>query len=104
MSFFAWVLSGLYICNMNLKLTKNMKKLLLVVIVVAVAVFATKSACQKEKLNDVVLENVEALADQEWEDGKFHVCIGSGKVDCYNGDKVERQYSFMSIGNEYETE
>lgn len=86
------------------EIKKNMKKLLLVIMVLAVAVFATKSACQKEKLNDVVLENVEALADQEWEDGKFHVCIGSGKVDCYNGDKVERQYSFMSIGNEYETE
>lgn len=79
-----------------------MKKLLLVVIVVAA--FATKSVCQKEKENDVVLENVEALADQEWEDGKFHVCIGSGKVDCFNGDKVERQDSFMSLGDEYETE
>ena len=58
----------------------------------------------RKKINDVVLDNVEALAIPEWEDGCTYLCIGSGKVDCYNGDKVERQDSFMSIGNEYETE
>ena len=81
-----------------------MKKSLLIVMVVAVAVFVTKSACQREKVNDVVLENVEALADPEWGDGCTYFCYGAGKVDCYDGTKVERQDSFMSIGNEYETE
>lgn len=81
-----------------------MKKSFLIVMAVAMTAFVTKSACQKEKVNDVVLENVEALAIPEWGDGGTYFCIGSGKVDCYDGTKVERQDSFMSLGDEYETE
>lgn len=81
-----------------------MKKSFLIVMAVAMAVFVTKSAYQKEKVNDVVLKNVEALATFEWEDGGIYYCTGSGKVDCFNGVKVERQDSFMSLGDEYETE
>lgn len=81
-----------------------MKKLLMVVMVVSVAVYVSKSTSRKESENDVMLENVEALAVPEWGDGGVYFCYGSGKVDCYDGTKVERQDSFMSIGNEYETE
>lgn len=38
------------------------------------------------------LKNIEALAEDEGEDGRLAICIGTGKVDCpedkYTADKV----------------
>jgi len=82
-------------------------KMIKIAFVVAIAFVSGINVFNAQKLavlSDVAMENVEALAIPEWGDGGTYFCIGSGKVDCYDGTKVERQDSFMSLGDEYETE
>ena len=64
-----------------------MKKLGMWAVVALVAFLVGKSAKPENKpVNDVVVKNVEALADVV-ESGSIVSCYGSGKVDCL-GDKV----------------
>ena len=84
-----------------------MKVLKMTVLAMVVAVSGMNiynSQVESKNVDHLTLENVEALAIPEWGDGGTYFCIGSGKVDCYDGTKVERQDSFMSLGDEYETE
>ena len=55
---------------------------------VAVVATSFQSYLGKNKLGDLMLENIDALADDEWGDNV--VCFGSGTVDCpINHVKVE---------------
>ena len=42
---------------------------------------------QDSGTDPLLLENVEALADGEYEQGV--ICIGYGSLDCPNGEKVD---------------
>lgn len=58
-----------------------MKKKILFFSLLLVAAFASFQFSNKhENLNDLMLENIEALASDEWE-GRIN-CIGTGTVDC----------------------
>lgn len=58
-----------------------MKKKILFFSLLLVAAFASFQFSNKhENLNDLMLENIEALASDEWE-GRIS-CIGTGTVDC----------------------
>lgn len=58
-----------------------MKKKILLFSLLLVAAFASFQFSNKhENLNDLMLENIEALASDEWE-GRIN-CIGTGTVDC----------------------
>lgn len=65
------------------------KKILFVgLLLAAVAAVSFQSYSGKDKLGDLVLENIDALADGEW--GDTAVCFGTGSVDCpINHVKVE---------------
>ena len=79
-----------------------MKYLCMVGVLVLAIVIAAKSGSNERVLSDIMLENIEALSQTE--DNKRYICYGSGKVECVNGDKVEVQYEFWSLGDEEETE
>ncbi len=58
-----------------------MKKKILFFSLLLVASFASFQFSNKhENLNDLMLENIEALASDEW--STTPVCFGSGTVDC----------------------
>lgn len=58
-----------------------MKKKILFFSLLLVASFASFQFSNKhENLNDLMLENIEALASDEW--STTLVCFGSGTVDC----------------------
>lgn len=81
-----------------------MKKLGMWAVVALVAFLVGKSAKPENKpVNDVVVKNVEALADVV-ESGSIVSCYGSGKVDCL-GDKVYyKLYEPNNLGDNHETE
>lgn len=58
---------------------------LLSVLVVVVVMVLGKVVC-KERPNDLLLMNIEALAAEEF--GQ-EICYGSGDLDCRTGDKVK---------------
>ncbi|WP_455672692.1 NVEALA domain-containing protein [Phocaeicola sp.] len=58
---------------------------LLSVLVVAVVMVLGKVVC-KEKPNDLLLMNIEALAAEEI---ARETCIGRGDLNCFSGIKVE---------------
>lgn len=63
-----------------------MKKVfLLFVSVVVTTVFALKSFHHKPSSDDLLMQNIEALAGGEIH---YKYCIGSGDVDCPDGTKV----------------
>ena len=57
---------------------------------------------QTVSLNELALENVEALAQGEGFPENFY-CINVGDIDCY-GDKVEDKYTGFGLDPERETE
>ena len=67
-------------------MNKNILKVVLSAAVVAVAGYGMYENQLKENLSDVMLENVEALANGEYEQGV--ICYGRGQLDCPNGEKV----------------
>lgn len=73
-----------------------MKKTIIKCVVVACGVIA---GCylysQKENnISDVVLQNIEALAEDEYSEATF--CYGRGSVDCF-GRKVEMKIEGLSL-------
>ena len=59
---------------------------------------------QTVSLNELALENVEALAQGEgYGFPENFICFNIGDIDCY-GDKVDYKYSGFSIDPERETE
>lgn len=72
------------------------KKVLLATLFLVMALLVTfHSYSAKSNLEDLVLENVEALATNEYGSG---LCLGSGSVDCPMGHvKVEYVYSGYSL-------
>ncbi|MBE6273473.1 MAG: hypothetical protein E7097_06250 [Bacteroides sp.] len=78
-------------------------KNLSIVCVVVVAFWIGKCTQKNEKFTDLLFEkNVEALAGVD--DDRYKYCYGSGKVDCYDGTKVERQSTVWGLGDNIETE
>ena len=72
-----------------------MKKVSLLLMVALVATVSVWSAFQqKEVMDELLLSNVEALADNELEHGR---CYGSGNVTCINGVKVAYAYGLFSL-------
>lgn len=53
----------------------------------AAVVYGFSVQSQDSGTDPLLLENVEALADGEYEQGV--VCIGYGSLDCPNGEKVD---------------
>ena len=78
-----------------------MKYLCMVGVLVLAIAIAAKSGSNERVLSDIMLENIEALSQTE---DKQYSCYGSGKVECFDGIRVEAQYEFWSWGDEEETE
>jgi hypothetical protein len=66
----------------NVKNITSMKKkvLLISLFLVATVVASFQFSSEKENLQSLMLENIDALASDEW--GGTPRCIGSGSVDC----------------------
>ena len=66
----------------NVKNITSMKKkvLLISLFLVATVVASFQFSPEKENLQSLMLENIDALASDEW--GGTPRCIGSGSVDC----------------------
>ena len=82
------------------------KRVLKVAFVVAIAMVAGINVYNSQKtevLSDVAMANVEALAESE-KDLRPSKCWGSGKVDCFTGDKVEYRFFPYGLDDELETE
>lgn len=64
------------------------KTILKLTLVICLVVASCYLYLQKDNdLNDVVIKNIEALAEDEYYEEDYY-CYGIGSVDCY-GDKVE---------------
>lgn len=60
---------------------------MLVMAIIIVATFFLTKVNREEKMSDLTLANIEALANNEFDNGYF--CYGTGKVTCpYSGQKV----------------
>ncbi|WP_347023201.1 NVEALA domain-containing protein [Bacteroides eggerthii] len=66
----------------NITSMKNMKKkvLLISLFLVVTVVASFQFSSEKENLQSLMLENIDALASDEW--GGTPRCVGSGSVDC----------------------
>lgn len=71
-----------------------MKKIILVFAVIILAVLAIGKNSNKEVMDELLLDNVEALADGEY-DGEW--CIGIGNLSCDTGEKVEYIVTNISL-------
>ena len=73
------------------------KKIISVLAIIAIAAFSFIKANKSEELSDVVLRNIEALADNELAYNEY-ICYGTGKVTCpYSGLKVAGYYIKRNI-------
>ena len=73
------------------------KNIMLVMAVIIVATFFLTKANKEEKMSDIVLANVEALANNELADNQYF-CYGVGKVTCpYSGKQVAGYYIKRNI-------
>ena len=60
---------------------------MLVMATIIVATFFLTKVNKEEKMSDLTLANIEALANNEFDNGYF--CYGTGKVICpYSGQQV----------------
>ena len=71
------------------------KKMVLSFIVVATVMSFIGSSYSNNNTNDLLLDNIEALANGEQENGIK--CIGEGTVDCPIGIKVEAVIRFYGL-------
>ena len=72
------------------------KSIVYVMAIITVATFLVIEVNKEEKMSDVALANVEALADGEFEPG--YICYGTGKVTCpYSGQQVAGYYIRRNI-------
>ena len=63
------------------------KNIMLVMATIIVATFFLMKENREENISDITLENIEALANNEFDNGYF--CYGTGKVICpYSGQQV----------------
>ena len=73
------------------------KNIMLVMATIIVATFFLTKANKEEKMSDIVLANVEALANNELADNQYF-CYGVGKVTCpYSGKQVAGYYIKRNI-------
>ena len=74
-----------------------MKKIIMLVMAtITVATFLIVEVNKEEKMSDIALANVEALANNEFEPG--YICYGTGKVTCpYSGQQVAGYYKRRNI-------
>lgn len=60
---------------------------MLVMAIIIVATFFLIKGNREENISDITLANIEALANDEFDNGYF--CYGTGKVTCpYSGQQV----------------
>lgn len=86
----------------NIKLKERMQKVFLVLFVGVLGVFISRQTQDAPIVNDVVLENVEALASTEG--GLPIYCEDSGSYSCpLNGDKFGFVYIGYSLEPDEET-
>ena len=85
--------------NLILPLTNKIesmkKKMIISFIVVATVMSFIGSSYSNNNTNDLLLDNIEALANGEQENGIK--CIGEGTVDCPIGMKVEAVIRFYGL-------
>ena len=63
------------------------KNIMLLMATIIIATFFLTKANKEEKMSDLTLANIEALANNEFDNGYF--CYGTGKVICpYSGQQV----------------
>ena len=77
------------------KIESMKKKMIISFIVVATVMSFIGSSYSNNNTNDLLLDNIEALANGEQENGIK--CIGEGKVDCTIGIKVEAVIRFYGL-------
>lgn len=58
------------------------KKILFVALVLVAAAASFQWSTKQEKLDSLMLENIEALALIESDESEFVTCVGKGSVDC----------------------
>lgn len=75
-----------------------MKKIIMLVMAtITVATFLLINVNEEEKMSDIALANIEALADDELADNQYF-CYGVGKVTCpYSGKQVAGYYIRRNI-------
>lgn len=71
------------------------KKMIFSFIVVATVMSFIGSSYSNNNTNDLLLDNIEALANGEQENGI--TCIGEGTVDCSIGIKVRAVIKYYSL-------
>ena len=71
------------------------KKMIISFIVVATVMSFIGSSYSNNNTNDLLLDNIEALANGEQENGI--TCIGEGTVDCAIGIKVRAVIKYYSL-------
>ena len=72
------------------------KSIMFVMATIIVATFFLTKVNREEKMSDLTLANIEALADEEFESG--YICYGTGKVTCpYSGKQVAGYYIKRNI-------
>ena len=68
------------------------KSIMYVMAIITVTTYLFIEVNKEEKMSDIVLANVEALANNELEDNQYF-CYGVGKVTCpYSGKQVAGYY------------
>ena len=73
------------------------KSIMYVMAIITVSTFLLIEVCKEEKMSDIALANVEALADDELADNQYF-CYGVGKVTCpYSGKQVAGYYIKRNI-------
>ena len=77
------------------KIESMKKKMIISFIVVATVMSFIGSSYSNNNTNDLLLDNIEALANREQENGIK--CIGEGTVDCPIGIKVEAVIRFYGL-------
>lgn len=77
------------------KIESMKKKMIISFIVVATVMSFIGSSYSNNNTNDLLLDNIEALANGEQENGIK--CIGEGTVDCPIGIKVEAVIRFYGL-------
>lgn len=69
---------------------------MLLMATIIVATFFLTKVNREEKMSDLTLANIEALANNEFDNG--HFCYGTGKVTCpYSGQQVAGYYIKRNI-------
>ena len=77
------------------KIESMKKKMIISFIVVATVMSFIGSSYSNNNTNDLLLDNIEALANGEQENGI--TCIGKGTVDCPIGIKVRAVIKYYSL-------